>query len=433
MLFRSQVLDKLNIVQKANTGKHSLANAWGCYKLSLATGQNNTIIKHPGVSEQLKTLYAKYKICFNDTNKLDRYIDLTPIPELGNKRILFIDDQADEGWAVLMKNIFKNAQDGFVVIDSSKYKNRETKIFHDFEGFYKECELQIGKDWDLIIIDLRLHPEKEDVDNDLQEPKELSGYKLIDKFLSENAGNQIIVLTASNKIWNINVAIERGASAYYIKESPEFYYSTSETKKHFENLKDGIKKCFERTYLRNIYRELKVLELRIDSLTIYSPIFLNELKNQLTLAFYMIFNAKSKEQFAYAYVTLYLVIEVINRQFVTKISDGKWAIEGVSNLFDWTWNEGNRSYVETGVEVIENKPPEWQKFAGVYFQKWNKTDHDFIQGIYFLIRKRNGFIHNDESILNKTDINGNWINQDVFEARGFVKLFEYVQKIVNCL
>lgn len=34
-----------------------------------------------------------------------------------------------------MKNIFKGAGDNFVFIDSAKYKNSETKFFHDYEGF----------------------------------------------------------------------------------------------------------------------------------------------------------------------------------------------------------------------------------------------------------------------------------------------------------
>lgn len=257
--YHIQILNKLKILQKASTGKHSIANAWGCFKLAQVAGLREEIFTHDAISHHLKTLYAKYLICYNDTYKQDVLIDLKPIKCIG-KKVLFIDDQADEGWSVLMKSIFKSAGNDFVSVDSAKYKNEETKLFHDFDGFYSECQSHIGKDWDLIIIDLRLNPEKEDIDNEMMKPTEFSGYKLIDEFLKENAGYQIIVSTASNKIWNINAALERGAASYYIKESPEFNYSIGETKKHFDNFKSNVRKCFESSYLIDIY--LKTILLK---------------------------------------------------------------------------------------------------------------------------------------------------------------------------
>ena len=249
--YHVRILNKLKITQKASVGKHSISNAWGCFKLAQVTGLRDEIYKDENVTEQLKTLYAKYLICYNDTYTNDKLIDISPI-KCNGKKILFIDDQAEEGWSILMKNIFKGAGNDFLAIDSSKYKNSETKLFHDFEGFYSECQKQIGKDWDLILLDLRLNPEKEDIDNEIISPTHFSGYKLIDEFLNQNEGYQIIVSTASNKIWNINAVLRRGASSYYIKESPEFNYSIKITKKNYENFKDDVKKCFEKDYLRPV-------------------------------------------------------------------------------------------------------------------------------------------------------------------------------------
>ncbi|MEA1981203.1 MAG: hypothetical protein U9N54_09545, partial [candidate division Zixibacteria bacterium] len=332
--YHIQVLNKLKILQKASTGKHSIVNAWGCFKLAQVAGLREEIFSHNAISLYLKTLYAKYLICYNDTFKQDVFIDLKPI-KCGKKKILFIDDQADEGWAVLMKSIFKSAGSDFVSIDSAKYKNKETKLFHDFDGFYSECQSHIGKVWDLIIIDLRLNPEKEDIDNEMMKPIEFSGYKLIDEYLKANEGYQIIISTASNKIWNINAALERGVSSYYIKESPEFNYSISETKKHFYNFKNDVQKCFKRSYLRDIYKDNQQLFLNLNS---NSPSnFVNEIKNQLPLAYSLLNDAKTDIQFAYAYISLYMIIEIINNEYYTKTSDDKWEILGVGNLLDWKW------------------------------------------------------------------------------------------------
>ncbi|MAN60068.1 MAG: hypothetical protein CMC08_09565 [Flavobacteriaceae bacterium] len=428
--YQKQVLSKLKILAKASTGKHSIANAWGCFKLALVTGLRDEILRHEGVSGHLKTLYSKYLICFSDSFTQERRIDLNPI-QCQSKKILFVDDQADEGWGDLMKNIFKGSGNNFLSIDSAKYKNSETKLFHDFDGFLTECRSHIGKDWDLIIIDLRLNPEKEDVDNEMITPTEFSGYKLIDEFLNENEGYQIIVSTASNKIWNINAALNRGATSYYVKESPEFNYSIRETNKHYENFKSDVQKCFDKSYLRDIYKNNQQL---IQNLNSSSPSsFTNELKNQLSLAYSLLNDAKSHVQFAYAYISLYMIIEIINNKFYTKTSDDKWKILGTGNLLDWGWDTNSQTYSNTGTEVIGNKPPEWRKFAGIYYQKWNLLDHNFIQQIYFLITKRNGFVHGDKSIMDKQDARGTYLNHDIYTHEGYEKLFKHIEVIIGYL
>ena len=255
--YYKNVLSKLNINRKEALGGHDIANAWGCFKVAQVVGFDDRIFQLYPIAKHLKQLYAKHLICKNQTFSNEKRIDLNPI-KCNGKKILFIDDKADEGWAELMKNLFKGAGDNFKFVDSAKYKADDLhKSFKDFDGFYKECQSHIGEDWDLIIIDLRLNPEKEDVDNEMIAPTDFTGYKLINEFLTKNEGYQIIVLTASNKIWNINAALKRGAYSYFIKESPEFNYPISETKKLLDKFKSDIVSCFERGYLREVYLHWK--------------------------------------------------------------------------------------------------------------------------------------------------------------------------------
>ena len=145
----------------------------------------------------------------------------------------------------------------------------------------------------------------------------------------------------------------------------------------------------------------------------------------------MHYNAKTEKQFAYAYVTQYMIFEIINQKFITKQSDDTYEILDVGNLLDWKFEKD--IYSNTGIDVKGSKPPEWQKIAGLYFQKWNKTDKDFIQKIHSLIQKRNGFVHNDKSILEKQNNAGKYINRDVFNKDGFVELFNCIQVLINLL
>lgn len=433
----SDVLQKLKLTQKESHGSHSISNAWGCYKLGQVAGVGDEIFNLPSISSYLKTLYAKYLICVNNSFHQGKYFDLNPVKCEG-KKILYIDDQSDEGWTFLIKKIFKNSADGFISIDSGKYKNNETKIFHDFEGFYNECKNQIGKAWDLIIIDLRLHPEMEDIDNEKINPSSFSGYKLIDEFLNVNKGYQIIVLTASNKIWNIYAALERGAQSFYIKESPQFNYPIKETNSQYDKFKKDSSDCFKKSYLRDIWSEKISISDKLKS-SQYSTDFTLAIINQMDIAFQMVLTAKTETQFAYAFVTLYMIIEIINNHFVNRKVNGRWEIDNNEELCAWSYVENKyEPYTidnsNTKIDKVEgSKPPEWQKFAGIYFQKWNQEDPTFIQSVYFSIRKRNGFIHNDRTILDQKDRKGKYLNRDIFSDEGFKGLFEIIKKILEFL
>ncbi|MBK7095610.1 MAG: hypothetical protein IPH57_11360 [Saprospiraceae bacterium] len=83
--YQKQVLNKLKILPKASTGKHSITNAWGCFKLAQVTGLRDEIYKHNAISGHLKTLYSKYLICYNDAFKQEKRIDLNLLNVIARK------------------------------------------------------------------------------------------------------------------------------------------------------------------------------------------------------------------------------------------------------------------------------------------------------------------------------------------------------------
>lgn len=413
--YLKHVLTRLNINRKA-LGGHDIANAWGCFKVAQVVGLDDRIFQLDSISKHLKKLHAKYLICKNETFSSERRIDLNPI-KCNGKNILFIDDKADEGWAEVMKNLFKGAGGNFKYVDSSIYKADDMhKSFKDFDSYYKECQSYIGNELDLIIIDLRLNPNKEDIDNELIAPTDFSGYKLIDEFLTNNEGYQIIVLTASNKIWNINAALKRGAYSFFIKESPEYNFPISETKMHLDKFKNDVATCFDRGYLRQIFKQKQSLIGSIEKMQ-YNSEFLETLKNQLNLAYYLLSKAETKEQFAYAYVSLYMVFEILNQQFIDEINE------------ECFLNKSTNEYEFKEIERLS----EWSKIAYLYLKKWGGTDTRFIKNLSFLIRKRNGFIHNDRTILDYIDDRGSYPNHDIFSKEGFIKLFDAIKNIITLI
>jgi CheY-like chemotaxis protein len=265
----------------------------------------------------------------------------------------------------------------------------------------------------------------------VNKPDKFSGVSVLKKIKEQNSGNQVIVFTASNKAWNMKALFDMGADGYYIKESPEYSFSQEFSAENYNSFKEQIEICLSRGYLRDIFNSKSKLLNKINGLTSsYPSDFLNELKNQLNLAYSMLYAADIKEKFAYAYVTLYMIIEITNKYFYTRIGE-EWIISDVGNLKKWQWDSESKRYEPKG-DANGNKVPEWIKFAGLYFQKWEQTNHLFIKNIYDLINKRNWFIHKDEK-LNFQYQNGNYPNHDIYSPDGFIKLFESVEKTINFL
>ncbi len=397
--YSTSILDKLNIKRKATFGGHDIANAWGCFKLAQVTNFDSQIFQLDSISIHLKQLFAKYLICKNETFTSEKRVDLNPIKCTG-KKILFIDDKADEGWGKLMKHIFKGANNDFVYIDSSKYKADDLhKSFKDFNGFYEECQTQIGKDWDLIIIDLRLNPETEDIDNNLILPTEFSGYKLIGEFLQNNRGYQIIVMTASNKIWNINAALERGAYSYFIKESPEFNYPLSETKKLLDQFKSDVTQCFSQSYLREIWSlwiDAKKLTTNQDNNFIAESSTALEMAWEQIKSGYLDFGFltlyQSLESYAnkiFYYDNVYNAYKIDETTVIQKISEteNKW-------LLTYQKNPENGDYFSIGEKNQQShiKPTTLFKISCLLYIKY-KMDDTFLKNFGKLNKLRNDIAH----------------------------------------
>lgn len=414
---KRQVLPKLLITNQREQG-HQLANEWGVFRLAKFAGID---LEKKGI--KLPTdLYFKYQFSKTDLN----------VQPHGNRSIglqnkgcnaLLIDDYADKGWKEVLEHILKSHINLYGSKLDALTTFEATDTYTDYESK------------DIVLLDLRLKPEEDRAAETLP-LEDLSGLKLLRKIKEINKGIQVIILTASNKAWNMKALLDAGADGYFIKESPEIPVSDDASKANYESLVDSIKEAFERSYLRDVFKEIKTLHQKLDNLiasSSYSSDFLNELKNHLSIAFDMHYKAKSKEQFAFAFVTLYLVLEAINNQFVSKDSNDNWLIDNSINLKDWAWDSSSRSYVNSNPVVSGKEPPQWKKMAGLYFQKWAGTNHQFITTLYQQIQKRNGFVHNDKSILDFKDANGQFVNHDIFMPDGFKKLFDSIKTILGYL
>lgn len=418
--YKSDFLDVIAI--KPKDGSHAIGNYWGAYIFDKVANAHALTTNKTQIKKQ-KDLYFKYKVMFqfvieklNHTKQIKIDLnDKTKKIDCKNKRILYIDDHGQNtGWNEILSLMFRDA-----------YFQCINEKITDYDKFSNDAKKKIEKgEYDLILLDLRLNGVEEDKEG--IKPEDFSGVKVLRKIKALNEGSQVIIFTASNKAWNMKKLIEFGADGFYIKESPEYQFSEKFSEKNFEEFCTTVETCLKKSYLRTLYFDIQSLKEILSNSD-----FENSIKKQLDISFALISIAKTKEQFAYAYVSLYLIIEIINSEFVKKDSDNKWRIVGCEYLLDWTYDITTKHYLNTNLEVSGDKSPEWQKTAGLYFQKWNQTNHFFIYEIYNLIRKRNGFVHNDRKILDKKNKHGDFINHDIYTSDGFYKLFKNVKSIIE--
>lgn len=424
--YKSEFWDIIKVLPGEVMGRHSLANVWGAYSIDKAA--NTNILRfNSDFQSRSGELYFKYVSAINNLKTLNiktvGYINLSPSCPIDakNRKILLIDDEADKGWESVLRKIFStNLPDDFVVI------NEKVKDYDKFTP--KSKSIIENEHFDLYLIDLRLGGLEED---GILKPDDFSGMKVMRKIKSINPGNQVIIFTASNKVWNLKALLDAGADGYYMKESPEFAFTNEFSVQNYLRFKDDVQRCFDRSYLKSVYLDIQDIKVYINK--IGSTDFKNELLNQFDLFWSMISKSISETDYAYSFINLYFVIEIINKNSYQQTTDGKWLICQKENLLNWQWDQSQKAYVNTNLEITISNPPEWQKIAGLWFQKWGQSDSQFIMNIFFLIQKRNGFVHGDKKILDKQDNNNQYLNRDIFTKVGIEKLLSAVKMLIQFL
>jgi len=318
-------LKQVNIQPDETVGRHSLANFWGAYALDRAS--NNLVLDSE--ADFKKSIYFKFVVASNNLSLLKDQIDKNLNQDNGdvfikiedkNKRILYIDDEANKGWELVLKKIFNTSSiDDFIVI------NEKVK---DYDSFSESAKKIIeNKSFDLYLVDLRLNGLDEDENLNTED---FSGMKVLKKIKTLNQGNQVIIFTASNKTWNLKALLEHGADGYYLKESPEFNISINQTIKNVRDLQLQVKGCLNRSeYLRKLYslidelssdfqkkREFNIHTGNNDIRSQFEIDVMNQLSIACTLLERMNYNERiGRGEFQnlvnHSFISIYLIVEYI--------------------------------------------------------------------------------------------------------------------------
>ena len=393
-------LDRINI--PAPTGSnHSIANQWGAIRLySILTGRDVEEKEYPNFLDVNKELYYKFikkKLSIQAGSGKIAIENFRPKNAAG-KHILLIDDQADCGWRKTIETIF-----------NMSYVTTINERICDYSDFSENAKNLIeNRDWDVILLDLRLGGIAEDAE---VETSKMSGYKVLRRIKELNRGNQVIILTASNKAWNLKSLLqsEYAANGYFVKESPEYEFPEMLSVANMLSFKGEIEKCFDCSYLKRIW----TLICKLENLTHneFTTVFLSQLK----IAYNMAAQADSEEGYQFAYIAINQLWEIItsNHNIVEYITSGAarryqlMRVDQPVGYYDIAPTRTNAiTYVVQPLALYTrvNKPSVWEKIAIIYLQKWNLKDNGILYLLSELIKIRNCLLHIDNPFVNTQNI-----------------------------
>jgi len=153
--------------------------------------------------------------------------------------ILYIDDNAGNGWSFVLKQVFPKASISCIIPDI-KLKGEIEKFYTtQIQPAISNCKPNV------ILLDLRLFDE----DEDSIEVDKLSGTHILRQIKNSYPGIPVIITTASNKLWSFKQLISLGAEGYWTKEGLDERRNTQNSIKNYYSLIQLIAKASSKKYL----------------------------------------------------------------------------------------------------------------------------------------------------------------------------------------
>jgi CheY-like chemotaxis protein len=370
--YTNNFLERINIQPPSNySTHHSIANEWSILRWAKALSVNKdkdigNIESKIGASLYFKFLNAKYPI--KNTNKIeDNDLELN-----NNGKVLYIDDEAEKGWSELFSEL---------LYTKCGLEEFDGELGYEFKGKEKQeiIDLSIEKvkefKPDVVILDLRLHDE----DFEIISHKEISGFQILNKIKELNKGIQVIIFSATNKIWNLLELQKEGADGFILKESPELSIDPEFTKQSIISICNTIDLCLEKLFLKQIYSELTPLIQKVkeneDKKHQNYNLKLQQGKLELyreyldSAEFLLYSNFKNLK---YSYLQFILIIEdIVKSYYIKPINDKNHYVEQNLNKILCIENDNNI------ITLKLNPVVKWSKFDNQDYHIITKEDLQF--------------------------------------------------------
>lgn len=237
--------------------KHSVTNLWSLVRWHDMISWDDDDI--PALSKEAEefrdSLYFKWSEALLGLQHGERRQEWTKgqkkknpvfprIPDIKGKKVLHIDDQGTDGWYDMLAAVFRKSDAEYLPFkDFCQTDSKETLLTKINQFIDSEPEA------DCYIIDLRLHED----DNKEDDTDKLSGHDVAEYIDKSNHGNQIVLFTASDKVWNLKKSAQY-ITDYALKEDPSRFLSRDESSDLFGQFKASIRTACNQGYLKEYSR-----------------------------------------------------------------------------------------------------------------------------------------------------------------------------------
>lgn len=246
---------------------HSVANEWAIYRWAVATNSEDSAIdkiantiKSNLYFKHLTTIYPPSEIKSIKEDRLKFKDQLSGIsPTLTGQKdinILYVDDEADKGWYEIMANIIHDVND----ISGFDYLGEDLKALSQQEIIDQVIERVEEGSVNIVLLDFRLHKK----DHDSKDIEDITSVQILKKIKEFNPGIQVVIFSATNKVWNLLALQKYGADGFIIKEGPENSKDPSFTIQTIDNFINAMSNCISNRYKKSLYQIASELNYNLE-------------------------------------------------------------------------------------------------------------------------------------------------------------------------
>lgn len=316
---------------------HQVANEWGAYKLAHIAGLSHLLSIIEQQQPASKTLYFKY---------LKRKENITINTEGGIintntaiNKYLYIDDNYNKGWELVFNAIFQQINPNLGIESFTEIPQNENEVANSITQIIENIE---SNKYQGVLLDLRLIPSDDDHEKTNTKITEFTGGRILRELKERFPFLPIIMVTASNKAWNMQQLLDAGADGYFIKEDPESNPNEEISKNSYEAFKELIVKCQDKykqlepfwKYIEEIENKGTLIQERADTngnITIVEKRIKERLKMFFGLLKRSFEDSKFNKRFYYsdielAFMTLWSCLNDIQFIYYEKQGDSTYKI-----------------------------------------------------------------------------------------------------------
>ncbi len=306
---------------------HSIANEWAIYrwsqtiKMSETDEEINKIIEKIDYNiyfKYLKTIYPPQEATQLDDSDLmiEGIKEEMTFNNPGDPRILLVDDEAERGWYELFDAIIQKNNPHLYV----DYLGKDHFVGKDQNGIIDIIGNKVkNENFNIVILDFRLHSD----DFKAEKVEEITGYKVLCKIKEINSGIQVIILSATNKVWNLQKLQKQDANGFIIKESPynskDSEFTAKTIKSFVDTMGNAVNNRFKKTLFekcKKIINNLRQYDLSTDAFEIAIKAYQKQI--EIVLKSIPQINQMDKNSIDITFISCFNVFEILKNKFLNE-------------------------------------------------------------------------------------------------------------------